>query len=401
MNPPPNLLSAFNNAFNKLPKLVARAPGRVNLLGEHVDYNDGWVLPVAIDHTAWIAASPCSSDLISVHALDLGEAVSIQIDDLEHKVDVRGKPLPAWSYYPAGVAWALQQHSLQIGGLDAVLTSTIPLGAGLSSSAAIEVAFAVTWQAFSGWQLNPMTMAQICQTAENAYVGVNCGLMDQFASLHGVAGNALLFDCRTLEWEPVPLPQGTSLVIADSGVRRSLGDSAYNERRTACEQATRTLAERLPNVHALRDVSIDAFDHHSHALPPVVRRRAEHVVDECARTLEAVEHLRSGDALGFGKLMFQGHVSLRDLYQVSCPELDVLVEIATGLPGCYGARLTGAGFGGCTVNLVKEGNVESFLQALSMEYWNRTGKQASAWVCQAVGGASTSMATTLNRINIQ
>jgi galactokinase len=387
MNPPPNLLSAFDNAFNKLPELVARAPGRVNLLGEHVDYNDGWVLPVAIDYAAWVAASPCSSDLINVHAIDLGDAVSIQIDDLEKKVDVRGQPLPAWSYYPAGVAWALQQHGLQIGGLDTVLTSTIPLGAGLSSSAAIEVVFAITWQAFSGWQLNPMIMAQICQTAENAYVGVNCGLMDQFASLHGIAGSTLLFDCRTLEWEPVPLPQGTSLVIADSGVRRSLGDSAYNERRASCEQATRILAERLPNVRALRDVSIEAFDQHSQALPPVVRRRAEHVVGECARTLDAVERLRSGDALGFGKLMFQGHASLRDLYQVSCPELDVLVEIATGLSGCYGARLTGAGFGGCTINLVKEGKTESFSRALSMEYRNRTGKQASVWICQAVDGA--------------
>ena len=387
MNPPPNLLSAYNNAFNKQPELVARAPGRVNLLGEHVDYNDGWVLPAAIDQAAWIATSPSSSDLIKVHALDLGEAVSIQIDDLENKVDVRGQPLPAWSYYPAGVAWALQQYGLVIGGLDAVLTSTIPVGAGLSSSAAIEVVFAVTWQAFSDWRLNPMTMAQICQTAENAYVGVNCGLMDQFASVHGVAGSALLFDCRTLEWEAVPLPRGTSLVIADSGVRRSLGDSAYNERRISCEQASLALAERLPNVRALRDVSIEAFAQHAQSLPPVVRRRVEHVVGECARTLEAVECLRSGDALGFGKLMFQGHASLRDLYQVSCPELDVLVEIAADLPGCYGARLTGAGFGGCTVNLVKQGKTESFLPALSMEYRNRTGKQAAVWVCQAVDGA--------------
>ena len=387
MNPPTNLQSAFTHAFNKPPKLVARAPGRVNLLGEHVDYNDGWVLPVAIDHAAWIAASPSSSDLIKVHALDVEEAVSIQIDDLEFKVDVGGQPLPAWSYYPAGVAWALQQHGLKIGGLEAVLTSTIPVGAGLSSSAAIEVVFAVTWQAFSGWQLNPMTMAQICQTAENAYVGVNCGLMDQFASLHGVAGNALLFDCRTLEWEPVPLPQGTSLVIADSGVRRSLGDSAYNERRASCEQATQILAERLPNVRALRDVSIEAFNQHSQALPPIVRRRAEHVVGECARTLEAVERLGLGDAPGFGKLMFQGHASLRDLYQVSCPELDALVEIAADLPGCYGARLTGAGFGGCTVNLVKEEKSESFLQALSMEYLNRTGKQSSVWIYQTADGA--------------
>jgi galactokinase len=211
--------------------------------------------------------------------------------------------------------------------------------------------------------------------------------MDQFASLHGVDGNALFFDCRTLEWESVPLPENIALVIADTNVRRSLGDSAYNERRAACEEAVRILSEHLLNVTALRDVKVQDFESHQHLLPPVIRRRAEHVVRECARTLRGIEKLQAGDVSSFGTLMIEGHASLRDLYEVSCPELDALIEIATRLPGCYGSRLTGAGFGGCTVNLVDQEYAKSFAQGLSTAYKKRVGKDATVWICQAAEGA--------------
>jgi galactokinase len=387
MKPPTHLIASFTKIYRRPPTLLSYAPGRVNLLGGHTDYNDGWVLPVAIDRFAWLAACPTSSDAVTIHALDIGEDISFDLSQLDDKLDTQGRPLPKWSHYPAGVAWSLQQHDLSLKGFDAVLTSTVPVGAGLSSSAAVEVTFAVAWQAFIGWDVDRMSLARMCQNAENLYVGVNSGLMDQFASLHGVAGNALFFDCRTLEWEPVPLPQGIALVIADTNVRRTLGDSAYNERRAACEEAVRILAMHLPNVTALRDVSVQDFENHQHLLPPVIRRRAEHVVRECARTLRGVEKLQAGDPSSFGALMLKGNASLRDLYEVSCPELNALVEIATSLPGCYGSRLTGAGFGGCTVNLVEQTLAKPFAQGLSTAYKNRTGKDATAWICQAAEGA--------------
>jgi galactokinase len=387
MIPPANLLSSFTNFYHQPPTLIAYAPGRVNLLGGHTDYNDGWVLPVAIDRYAWLATRPTSSGEVRIHALDLAETVTINIHQLDDKLDTQSRPLPKWAHYPAGVAWSLQRHDLSLAGFDAVLTSTVPVEAGLSSSAAIEVAFAVTWESITGWQVDRMSLARLCQSAENLYVGVNSGLMDQFASLHGVAGNALFFDCRTLEWETVPLPENVALVIADTNVRRSLGDSSYNERRAACEEAVRILSEHLPNITALRDVEVHEFETHQHLLPPVIRRRAEHVVRECARTLRGVEKLQAGDVSSFGTLMIEGNASLRDLYEVSCPELNALIEIATSLPGCYGSRLTGAGFGGCTVNLVEQAHAESFAHGLSTTYKKRTGKDATVWICQAAEGA--------------
>ena len=387
MIPPTHLISSFTKIYRCPPTLISYAPGRVNLLGGHTDYNDGWVLPVAIDRYAWLAARPTSSDVVTIHALDLDETVSINIHQLDDKLDTQHRPLPKWAHYPAGVAWSLQQHDLSLAGFDAVLTSTVPVEAGLSSSAAIEVAFAVTWEFITGWQADRMTLARLCQSAENLYVGVNSGLMDQFASLHGVVGNALFFDCRTFEWETVPLPENTALVIADTNVRRSLGDSAYNERRAACEEAVRILSEHLTNITALRDVEVHEFETHQHLLPPVIRRRAEHVVRECARTLTGVEKLQAGDISSFGSLMIEGNASLRDLYEVSCPELNALIEIATSLPGCYGSRLTGAGFGGCTVNLVDQAYDKSFVQGLSTAYKKRVGKDATVWICQAAEGA--------------
>jgi galactokinase len=272
--------------------------------------------------------------------------------------------------------------------MQAVFTSDVPIGAGLSSSAAVEVAFAVTWRALGGWKRDALQIARLCQRAENKYVGVNCGLMDQFASACGTEGHALYFDTRSLEWQPVPLPPGTAVVIADSGVRRSLATSAYNERRAACEQAVEVLRQYMPNIRSLRDVSSVEFAAYSEFLPPIVRKRAEHVVKEIGRVQDAVVALRRGDAKLFGGLMFSGHTSLRDLYEVSCPELDTLVSIARQQPGCYGARLTGAGFGGCTVNLVNVASAEAFIENLKAGYQEQTGRQAQVYLCKASAGAN-------------
>jgi galactokinase len=384
---PAPLRSSFESHFGHPPKGIIRAPGRINLLGEHVDYNDGWVLPVAIDRCAWLAFSGTNTSGISIYALDLDESTHFDLHALDARHDSDGLSLPTWALYPAGMAWALQQFQFPISGLHAALMSQIPIGSGLSSSAAIEVAFALAWQAVSTWHRSPMELAQICQHAENEYVGVQCGLMDPFAILHGIRDHALFFDTRTLDWEPVPLPADVALVIADSGVRRGLGSSAYNQRREACQQAQRLLSERLPSVRALRDVSPEDFEEHKQALPPSLRPLAEHVIRECDRVRRGTALLRAGDSRGFGALMFEGHASLRDLYQVSSPELDALVEIAAGLPGCLGARLTGAGFGGCTINLVEAHNADAFAKALSTAYHNHTGRETEIWITRAMQGA--------------
>jgi len=383
------LSDSFRQQFNSSPKVLAQAPGRVNLLGEHVDYNDGFVLPVAIDRAVHVAAAPASGGIVTLAALDLNARVSFSLSRLAEKIDVNGKPLPAWARYPAGVAHMLQQEGLVVKGMQAVFTSDVPIGAGLSSSAAVEVAFAVTWRALGGWKRDALQIARLCQRAENQYVGVNCGLMDQFASACGVEGHALYFDTRSLEWQPVPLPHHTAVVIADSGVRRSLATSAYNERRAACEQAVELLRQYMPNIRSLRDVSTVEFAAYGEFLPPIVRKRAEHVVKEIARVQDAVVALRREDAALFGGLMFSGHASLRDLYEVSCPELDTLVNLARQQSGCYGARLTGAGFGGCTVNLVDEAKAEAFIQNLKDSYQKQIGRLAQVYLCKASAGAST------------
>jgi len=381
------LISTFNERFGCAPAILARAPGRVNLLGEHVDYNAGPVLPAAIDRAVYLAASATTTGIVQLFAQDLKKQASIRLDELESKTDLDGRPLPRWALYPAGVAWALQQAGLAVSGLQAVYASDIPIGSGLSSSAAVEMAFAVTWQALGGWQAKRMTLAQLCQRAENEYVGVACGLMDQFASAHGVEGHALYFDTRSLEWEALPLPGDTVLVIADSGVRRNLASSAYNQRRAECEQAVELLRGYLPRIQTLRDVSPTEFAAFSESLPPVVRRRAEHVVKEIHRVHTAVTALRRGEQQAFGALMYAGHASLRDLYEASTPELDAMVDIARGLLGCYGARLTGAGFGGCTINLVAKSQAADFIQGLQATYARRTGQQAQVYLCQASEGA--------------
>ena len=295
--------------------------------------------------------------------------------------------MPGWALYPAGVAWALLNKGFNVSGLDVVYSSDIPIGAGLSSSAAVEMAFAVLWQALAGWEADRMTLARICQMAENQYVGVNCGLMDQFASAHGVARHALYFDTRSLDWRPLPLPPGTAVVVADSGVRRELANSAYNERLTSCEQAVELLRSRLPAIKTLRDVSSDQLHANADMLSAEIYKRARYVVAEINRVNLASECLMKDDAKGFGRLMLASHQSLRDMYEVSCPELDALVEIASGLSGCFGARLTGAGFGGCTVNLIELEKADDFIEKLKNEYSRKMQRDAEVYLCQASRGA--------------
>lgn len=384
------VISAFQDIFHEPPALLARAPGRVNLLGEHVDYNQGPVLPAAIDRSVQVAASlPAkTSRRATIAALDRHQQVTIDLDALDERKDADGKPLPGWARYPGGVAWALQKAGYRVSGLSAAFTSDVPAGAGLSSSAALELAFAMLWQATGGWKVEPLRLAQLCQRAENEYVGVACGLMDQFASACGVKGSALYFDTRSLEYEAIPLPEGTTLVIADSGVRRSLSNSAYNERRQACEKAVELLRAYLPDLASLRDITTNEFAAYSAYLPGEISKRAEHVVKEIARVVSARSALHRQDKMALGALMYSGHTSLQRLYEVSTPELDALVKLAREQAGCIGARLTGAGFGGCTVNLVEQESVEKFVVGLKDGYAQATGRQAVIFPCVPSQGAS-------------
>lgn len=382
------LAHAFERLFGRPAILQGMAPGRVNLLGEHVDYNEGVVLPAAIDRAVKLAAAPREDRQVTLQALDLGETASFSLDDLIRKTGLDGGPLPSWALYPASVAWSLQDAGFPLVGMDACYTSDIPIGAGLSSSAAVEVVFAAAWQTLSNLALDRIGLARLCQRGENLFVGVNSGLMDQFASAHGVAGHALAFDTRSLEWEAVPLPPGTAMVIADSGIRRALTGSAYNDRRAACEEAVEILKGPLPQIHSLRDVNPAQFAAYRSLLPLVTAKRAEHVIMEIFRVQAAVIALKRQDAQSFGALMFAGHASLRDLYEVSLPELDALVRLARKLPGVIGARLTGAGFGGCTVNLVDAAQAEAFIAGLERDYIDTFGREAQVYLCRASSGVS-------------
>lgn len=391
-----DIASLFRERFGTDPDFLASSPGRVNLLGEHVDYNDGPVLPMAIDRRVHVAAREISGRHVHLYAHDLKQETTFDLDALESKVDLSGAPLPDWAFYPAGVAYELKKMDFAIKGLQALYSSEIPIGAGLSSSAAVEVAFGVLWTAFSNKQIGRMQLARLCQQAENEYVGVNCGLMDQFAVVFGVPGHALYLDTRSLDWRPAPLPEGTAIVIANSNAPRTLSGSEYNQRREACQKAVEILRGYLPELDSLRDIAVTEFAAYATVLPDDIRRRAEHVVREIVRVESALSALESSDGRAFGALMYAGHASLRDLYEVSTPELDGLVEIARTLPGCLGARLTGAGFGGCTVNLVEEHTAQAFLSALDSGYREMFGREPDVFITKASAGASANRYGTMD-----
>ena len=381
------IIAKFQECFGEAPAHVIRAPGRVNLLGEHVDYNDGFVLPIAIDREVWLAFSLSDTDQTTLRAVDMSENASFTLQTLPAKTDTAGRDLAGWALYPAGVMWALREAGLATPAIKGAYTSNVPQGSGLSSSAAVEMAFVLAWQTLGGWKRPPMERALLGQKAENQYVGVNCGIMDQFASACGEKDRLLHLDCRSLEWHTLPLPNNIAIVIADTKMRRTLTSGEYNKRRADCEEAVRLLSEKLPGIKSLRDVSVDAFNQHASRLPERVEKRARHVVEEIARSERAIPLLKEGNLVEFGKLINQCHASLRDLYEVSIPELDTMARVAQSLPGCYGARLTGAGFGGCTVNLVARQSVDVFSKALAAGYEEETGFPPEIYICSASNGA--------------
>ncbi len=365
----------FADRFGHLPNWTVRAPGRVNLIGEHTDYNDGFVLPMAIDRAVWIALRPRDDRIVSVYSIDYDETGEFSLDRLE-----RGQP--GWIEYLKGTAWSLQEAGHRLTGWDGVLAGDVPLGAGLSSSAALEMAVARAFAAAGELPWEPAEMAKLGQRAENQWVGVNCGIMDQLISAAGRAGNALLIDCRSLQTEPVPLPQGTSVVVLDTSTRRGLVDSAYNERRRQCEQAARLL-----DVHALRDATTERLERSADKMDPAVLSRARHVIAENDRTLLAAAAMRRGDAVELGRLMHQSHRSLRDDYEVSSDALNAMVECASAQRECFGARMTGAGFGGCAVALVRAEATDDFARDVADAYERKTGHSPAVYVCQAADGA--------------
>lgn len=367
---------AFHQAFGYLPARLYRAPGRVNLIGEHTDYNDGFVLPMAIDRAVWLAAAPRSDRQARVRAVTLGRDSLFELDDLRPSREEH------WSNYVRGVLAMLELAGHRLPGLDLAYTGDVPIGAGLSSSAAVEVAVAAAASDLFALGLSPLELARLSQQAEREFAGTQCGLMDQLISAVGREGQAMLIDCRAFTWEPVPLPADAAVVVCDTGKRRGLVDSAYNERRAQCEEGARRLG-----VPALRDLDVAAFESRSKNLPPLLRRRCGHVVHENDRTLRAAGALRRGDLHSFGRLMNESHTSLRDLYEVSCEELDLMAALAQSHPGCWGARMTGAGFGGCAVALVDLPAVETFTHDVAAAYQRQSLRAPALYVCRASAGA--------------
>jgi galactokinase len=365
------------------PAVAVRAPGRVNLIGEHTDYNDGFVFPMAIGFGIDLAARLRDAPEVRLHAADMGESVTVPLD--RPLAPDRGH---GWSNYPVGVLWALREQGVLLRGMDLAFRGDIPQGAGLSSSAALEVATAVALRGLLGFALDGPPLAKLCQHAENDFVGMQCGIMDQFISLMGKADHALLIDCRSLSHELVPLALGDHVVaICHSGVKHALVDSEYNKRRAECTAGVAAIRRRFPAVAALRDVTPEQLDACAPDLDPVVLRRCRHVVGECARTLESAAALRAGDLARFGRLMNASHDSLRDDYAVSCAEVDLLVAMAREVPGVLGARITGGGFGGCTVNLCRASAVETFRRDVLGRYQAQTGIAARLFVSSAADGA--------------
>jgi galactokinase len=381
------LTQRFEKLFGHRPRIF-RAPGRVNLIGEHTDYNDGFVMPAAVGFSTYVAIAARSDRQFVIHSEEFRGNFEFGLDRLPER------RTGAWCDYVLGVASVLMQRGIQLHGANLLVHGEIPIGAGLSSSASVEVSSALALMSLGKNQISPdqtplplPEVAKLCRDAENRFVGARVGIMDQFVSCVGKVGHAILLDCRSLEFQFVPIPAGIRLVVCNTMVKHDLSTGAYNTRREECEDGVRHFAKWNPGVRALRDVSVEMLDQHVHDLPATIAKRCTHVVYENQRTLDAARALTDGDLERVGELMRESHHSLRDLYEVSCTELDIMVEGANGLPGFIGGRMTGGGFGGCTVNLVREEYAEKFAERIAESYHRQTRINAQVYLCTAENGA--------------
>jgi galactokinase len=359
---------------------IYRAPGRVNLIGEHTDYNDGFVMPAAIEFYVWIAIAPRNDRKLLLHSTNFSETVEI---DMRNGIAPRNH----WSDYVSGVAVMLERAGHHLEGANLLILGDVPIGSGLSSSAAIEVASGFALLENSGLPVHRLELVKLCRRAENDFVGARVGIMDPFISGCGQAGHALMLDCRSLEYRLLPLPRDVSLVICNTMVKHELASSEYNTRRAECEEGVRLLSRSLTSICALRDVSLAELEARAGTLPKTIYRRCRHVITEDARVTKAAASLEQGDLDTFGALMGDSHRSLRDDYEVSCAELDLMVELAARQDNVYGARMTGGGFGGCTINLVRTDAVNEFQSRVGDAYQKSTGLAPQIFVSPAAEGA--------------
>ena len=360
------LANNFADVYGAQPKIFS-APGRVNLIGEHTDYNEGFVLPMAIDRRTYVAAAPGTDRRVRVHTLDLDDSAEFDLDQPTTEIEKR------WLAYVAGTTWVLKRRQLDLCGADLMITSDVPIGGGLSSSAALEVSTGQALVTIAGTEIDPVALALAAQEAENVFVGARCGNMDQLTATLGQRDHALLIDCRSLQTKQIELSKlDVQIVVCNTNVKHELASSAYNQRRSECEQGVEILKKKLPSIKALRDVSIEDFMTHENDLPEPIRRRCRHVVTENERTLRAAAACARGDKTQMGKLMKESHESLRDDYEVSCLELDTMVELAWSHPAVFGSRMTGGGFGGCSVNLVAPQRVNDFTEFIADRYREAT-----------------------------
>ena len=407
------VLDIFKRRFERPARVLVRAPGRVSLLGGHIDYSEGWVLPAAIDRAVFLAAAPVQQRQLTVHALDFDGTLSLDLDQIPPPVSQRdgsdsgqgpisGQGSISWQDYVSGVVWALSELGHRLPGLQVVFASNIPIGSGVSSSAAVLMAFLSAFEGIlepatalllggsrapSGpWRLDGKARAQLGQRVENEYLGLQSGVMDPFASLHGRQGRAVFLDCRHLTFERLPIPDDTVVLVADSGVRRQLANSGFNDRRAQCQEAVEILTPHVENLKTLRDLSPRDLELNAHRLPMDLRRRAQHAVAECRRVQLGAAALKEHDLGIFGSLMRRSHASSRDLYEVSLPELDVLAASAWRSDGCWGARLSGGGFGGCVVALVQRHTAKAVARSMADDFESQFERRPEIFTCELADG---------------